>query len=103
LIEGLVGFAIDGVACQAELAFLHDTAPNAKRIERYLRDLQRLPPPAELADKVELTERFVFLEAVQFTARDGIQFLQKLPGAREFDMPAERIPEGINWDLALRN
>jgi hypothetical protein len=109
LIEGLVGIAIDSIACRADLAYLDRAKPNAKRIESCLRDLQKLPPLPEIADKVNLTERFVFLEIVTMIDRHGIQYLESLsdpvPGGRSkgSNPLAELMLAGIDWDPALRN
>jgi hypothetical protein len=71
IIDALVGIAIDGVACKADLAFLAETKPNAKRIEHCLRDLQNLPTFPALADKLDLGERFLFLDSAMGMAREG--------------------------------
>jgi hypothetical protein len=105
LIEGLVGVSIDNVASKADLAFLDRAKLTDRGIESCLRDLQKLPPVPDMANKLELGERFVFLETTQMLARGGIQDLQSLlgiTGTKECMPTAERIPEGINWDVTLR-
>ncbi|HEV3257927.1 MAG TPA: hypothetical protein VG013_13660, partial [Gemmataceae bacterium] len=105
LIEGLVGIAIDNVASKADLAFLERSKPNAKRIENCLRDLQRLPPFPETADKVDLGERFFFLDNVMMMDRYGIQHLENLSdggGSKGSNPLADRALTGIDWDPALQ-
>ncbi len=104
LIEFLVGVAIDGSACRADLAFLERTKPDAERIKSCLRDLRRLPAIPGLADKVDLAERFGFLETVALVNRDGSRVLEDLAGGagKEFANLGERALRNVDWDPALR-
>jgi hypothetical protein len=104
LIEGLTSIAIENIACQAELAFLDRAKPTAQRIQDCLKDLHGLPPLADPADQVGLGERFMFLDALQTMAQKDSQPLESLFGdaaAKECKLPVQ-VPEGINWDAALR-
>ena len=58
LIEGLVGLALDDIACCADLSFLDCINPDAKRFQKCLSDLRELPSLPAVADKVDLGERF---------------------------------------------
>src|SRR5262249_45457531 len=71
LVEGLVGYAIDGMASRAELGFLEHTKPDVKRIESCMRDLRNLPPFPSVGEKVDLGERFMFLDSVMMIDRYG--------------------------------
>jgi hypothetical protein len=104
LIEFLVGVAIDHIAADSELAFLSGTKPDARRAEAYLRDLQKLPPLPALADRVGLTERFVFLESVSLIARGSPGVLQGLidEQAGERDPRVAQRLAAVDWDPALR-
>src|SRR5207249_11357859 len=62
IIEHLVGIAIETMACDADLVLLDRTKLDAKTLQSYLADLQKLPPMPPLADVVDLFERFGFLE-----------------------------------------
>jgi hypothetical protein len=111
LFEGLVGIAIDLVACRADLAFLDRARPDAKRIDRCLRDLRALPPLPDLAEKVNLGDRFMFLDIVMQVDRRGLQFLKDLSDDRAGQPAtfleriqegfAQRMLDGIDWDPAL--
>jgi hypothetical protein len=60
----------------------------------------------ELAAKVDLFERFMFLDAVMMMDRGGIQALQSLSGgaaAKPADQKTKAALENIDWDSALRN
>jgi hypothetical protein len=105
VIEFLVGVALDHIASQADLAFLERTRPKAERIAGYLRDLQQLPPFPAVADKVDLAERFTFLETVTLVDRHGLRYLEGLAGGAGGDLPAfdERVVlRDIDWNPALR-
>jgi peroxiredoxin/mono/diheme cytochrome c family protein len=110
LIEGLIGIAIDNQAARADLAYLERVQTDAKRIESCLRDLQKLPPTPELADKVNLGERLAILDMVMSVDRRGIKYLEGLTaqGQANDSNPlgaflAELILKDIDWDPALRN
>ncbi|HLW64827.1 MAG TPA: hypothetical protein VKS79_05860 [Gemmataceae bacterium] len=97
LIEGLVGMGMENLTSLADLAFLDWSGPNATQIEAYLKDLQALPPPASLADKVDLLERMEFLEALLMIDRDGPKVLEEFKGVLD-----EKLLQGIDWDAAMR-
>jgi hypothetical protein len=104
LIEYLVGVAIDQITSNSDMGFLAGTKPDAKRAERYLRDLQNLPPFPAAADKVDVTERFVFLEQVSLLNRRGNHFLAGVidPKDEGGGQRVERKLGAIDWDPALR-
>jgi hypothetical protein len=105
LIQVLVCISIDRGASGADLAFLDRAKLDAKRIEKCLRDLQKLPPLPDLAEKVNLGERFVFLDMVMLIARHGLDYLEVLGGGKpsEPNPFAELMLAGTDWDPALRN
>jgi hypothetical protein len=106
LIEGLVGMAIQGVASKAELAFLDHTKADAKRVESYLRDLQKLPPLPPVADNVDLGERLFFLDSLMMIDRHGMRYLEGLTAvgkAKEANPMGDLLLKGIDWDPALQN
>jgi hypothetical protein len=109
LIEGLVGVAIDGIASRADLAFLDAGKLDANQLKKRLADLQDLPPMALMADKMNLTELFTFLETVMILDREGVGYLETLSTVQ----PDKEDPWGklftsvfladIQWDTALCN
>jgi hypothetical protein len=106
LIEALVGFAIDAIAAKADLVILDSTKLTAKQLRDCLRDLRQLPAMPALADKVNLAERFVFLEAVLMIDREGLRYLEALSGGETPKAPTaimQRLQGKIDWDPALRN
>jgi hypothetical protein len=87
LIEALVGYAIESIATQATLAFIEHAKPDRKRLARYLADLQRMPPPCDIAEKVDMLERCTLLDVVQHMHRDGMGYLETLadgPGRKPY-------------------
>jgi hypothetical protein len=104
LIEGIVGIAMDAVASNADLAFLETAKLDRQHIYACLRDLQKLPPLPDIAAKVTLTERFVFLDIIMMVNRGGIQtfeILAQRQGSKQPDPAANRFLD-TNWDPALR-
>src|SRR5207248_1963477 len=63
LIEELVGIALDSIASRADLAYLERANLSARQLKDRLRDLRRLPAMPTVADKVDLGERFMFLDS----------------------------------------
>jgi peroxiredoxin len=108
LIEGLIGVAIDGLAAKADLAYLEAIQTDPKRIEGCVRDLQKLPPPPQITDKLNLGERFSLLDTILMVDRHGIEYLEGLVDGQTKDsnplkaVLVEQIVSGIDWDPALR-
>ncbi|HYT92655.1 MAG TPA: hypothetical protein VEL76_28320 [Gemmataceae bacterium] len=104
-IESLVGIAIDTIANHADLVYLERSKLNAKQLAERLRDLQRLPPMPTMADRVDLGERFVFLDCVLSVASGRDAVLGGIAaGQRKALTPKDKEAlASIHWDLALRN
>jgi hypothetical protein len=105
LIELLVGIALDAIASKAEVAFVEHAKPDAKRARACLKDLESLPPMPVLQDKLEVTERFIMLDAVCHLRRDGIEILDGLTNFREHgdkDSVANKALAGMDWTPALK-
>ena len=107
LIELLVGIAIDAIASNADLAFLDNPKLTAKQIRACLKDLQDLPPMPKVPDRIDLGERFMYLDCVQMVHRGGVKLLQ---GFARDDLPLpedtsklEKALAAIDWTPALRN
>lgn len=104
VIESLAGIAIDQVATQADIVFLQAAEPDAAACRNYLRDLSSLPPIPGLADRINLHERFVYLDLLQMIRREGIDFLRGFDGIGRKASPAQiKALEGIDWAPALRD
>jgi tetratricopeptide (TPR) repeat protein len=105
-IEALVGIAIEQIANNAELTYLERAKLTAPQVRKCLQDLQSLPPIPPLADKIDLGERFMFLDCVQMVRRDGIGALEVLSGGKtpeKLDPKAQQNLGMIDWAAAFRN
>jgi hypothetical protein len=100
LIELLVGIAIDAIAGKADPAFLEQAALKNEQISKCLRELRELRPMPMAANKVDLGERFMFLDAVVMLDRDGAEALDASKAAQPFLSLFQRK---INYERALRN
>lgn len=93
LIEGLVGIAIDTIACNAEIVFLAEADLKTDQIRKCLNDLRKLPPMPSFADKIDVCERFMFLDVVMMVERNGLKTLEGLAGG---------TPKSSNfWDKSM--
>jgi hypothetical protein len=102
LLEDLVGIAIFNIARDADLAYLERAKLTAKQVQDRLKDLQGLPPLPPMADKVDLLERFTYLESVQLIRRGSVGMLAG--GKAKKPSPEElKALESIDWEPALRN
>jgi hypothetical protein len=71
LIESLVGIAICQIANNTTLAYIEQAKLTSKQVAERLKDLQKLPPLAAYADKLDIGERFMGLDALQNIRRFG--------------------------------
>ena len=72
LVDAMVADAIEAVACGGDQVLLQHSRLSAATATKMLSDLRKLPPLSNMADKIDLNERFMFLDAVGFVARNGI-------------------------------
>ena len=71
LIESLVGIAISQIASNATLAYLEHANLTSKQVRARLKELQALPKFTPVADKIDIGERMVGLDALQNIRRGG--------------------------------
>jgi hypothetical protein len=104
-VEALVGIGIDHLAGTADLTYLEHAKLSARQAHERLKDLQGLAPLPPLADKIDLHERFLYLDSVQLIRRGGIGKLEGLAGGKAWkpDADERRALEKIDWAPALRN
>jgi hypothetical protein len=103
LIEDLVGVAIDHITSLADLAYLEHANLSGTQIRERLKDLQALPPFPPLVDKIDLLERFTYLELIQLIRRRGPTILDTLSdgAAKEGISGNARDMEKIDWEPIL--
>jgi hypothetical protein len=106
LIESLVGYAIDAIASGADLNYLGRARLSTRHIKDCLSDLRRLPPMPAVAERLDLCERFMFLDIIMTLDRVGPQALEALLGSpllpTSADARIRRTLEDIDWDAVLR-
>ncbi len=127
IVDCLIAVAIDGVAERADLALLDAIKSDTKRLQKCLGDLQKLPPVPEIADKVNLCERYTQLEMLMTIDRDSEKFLKSLSTVislsyafsdtfggsawptnekdrtKLVNLISDLIGKDLDWDPALRN
>lgn len=104
LIEGLVGFAIEQIACQGDIAFLDRTKPDGNTIVACLKDLRSLPSIPDVAEKIDLSERFMFLDHIMQFDRQGMSYLTNMGGGQRAHAGLdEGALANIDWNPALEN
>ncbi len=103
LAEGMVGVKLDQVVADADLVFLNKAGPTAQMIEGCMRDLIALSPLPEVADKIDLCERFMFLDTVVLTNRHGqahLDLVAKELGRWAPGYTDDALP-GIDWNPTM--
>src|SRR5262245_6025607 len=105
LIEALVGYALNQIASNATLAYLERAKLDSKQILARLKELQDLPPIPPIADKIELGERIMYLDSLQFLRRGGVGQLEGLAGGQVKKPTPEELQalDMIDWEPALRS
>jgi len=97
LIESLVGLSIRLLVQNPTLAYLEKTPLTSKQILTKLKELQGLPPLANMVDKIDLGERLVTLDSLQAIRSGRSDGPNKIPN--EEDLAAL---DKIDWGAALR-
>jgi hypothetical protein len=104
LIDGLVGLAIEGIANRAVLGLLGSGKLSAEQILACSRDLDALPKLPDIAEKMQVGERFVFLSSLMLLDAYGIRYLRALADAETDETEAafaNLILDDVNWDPVL--
>jgi hypothetical protein len=109
LIELLIGIASEQITVKAELVFLvHSKLPSDQIMAHWL-EIIKLRPPSPVADKLDLTERFVLLQLIMGMASQGPAYLEIETNRGASTAPTARsagsslFTHSINYDPAFRN
>lgn len=99
LIELLVGIAIDAIVSNADLAFLENAKLDSKQALAKLKALQSLPPFPRTVEKIDLTERLMFLDCLRLVRTGGVKNLQGLidGSGLELDEDEAKGLKKIDW------
>jgi hypothetical protein len=85
MIEALVANAFNGIACSGDAAVARHGNLTAEQARRFLADLRQLGPLPNMIDKIDVAERFQFLDSVTSMARDGPAALADVDGSDDED------------------
>jgi hypothetical protein len=111
LIEALVAIAVDGLACAGDQGLLAGVRLSARQAASMREDLAKLPPLPVMADKIDLGERFIFLDCVAMLAREGLSSLNNLVNLVHGNKKSDGIltsaldavgRSAVDWDHILR-
>ncbi len=71
VVEAFVAFSIEETACAGDQALLQHAHLTATQVAKMREDLDRLPPMPKMADKLDVAERFTYLNIVSDYSRQG--------------------------------
>jgi hypothetical protein len=83
LADVLYSVDLDGLACAGDQVFLQSVKLSAADVAKFRADLQGLPPLPKVVDRIDVTERFAFLDGIALVAREGISAADKLTEDQE--------------------
>ncbi len=105
LIEALAGIGMDRVTDIGDQGLL-SARLTAAQIGRMRADLDALPPLAKMVDKINVSERFWYLDSVGMVAREGFSSMSGLSGGSKpegtFESLLDSATAGVDWDVVLR-
>ena len=106
-IEVLIAYAIDGIACSGDAAVAHHGNLTSEQARRFRADLRQLGPLPGVVDKINVAERFAFLDSVSAMAREGPAAFAESAGSDEEPSWLEtqlskRGARLLEWDEVLR-
>ena len=99
LIEILVGQSISQIANRATLAFIERAGPDEQQVTRYLSDLDSIPRRPDVVERIDITERCGFLDAVQMMARSGSTRALGEASGNLLPVPSKT---SVEWDTVMR-
>jgi hypothetical protein len=105
LIEMLVGIAMEHIVGRSEMVFVDRSKLSSQAIISRWHDVADLPPMSAIADKVDLTERFVCLQMIMGVAHYGPEYINS-PAAmvlKSNRLWSRLFTHNINFDSAFRN
>ncbi len=109
LIEGLVGIAIDGIGFELDNRLINTPSISKASLSKLQSQLEKLPSISSLAAKIDLTERYMYLDTTISIARHGPQALSMATnGSAAEDSPiltslAKTVSGSlVDWDLVLK-
>lgn len=107
LIDALVSIAIDRMASRADTVLAASGKLSAEEITAYVAKLEKLPPLPDMIEKVDISERYMFLDCVAGLARSGPAALTAIEGGGSVSEFKKVMLKAIadmmvDWDEVLR-
>jgi len=112
LIDSLVGIAIDSLACQADVTVAHYGKLPPEKLKAWREKLQGLTPLLSVVEKIDVGERFSYLDVTFGIVRFGpsaLNQLDELSGASEDEKPGFKdivsramLNTMSDWDDVMR-
>jgi hypothetical protein len=101
---------LEGRTCAGDQALLQHANLTAIQAAKMRNDLDRLPAMSKMADKLDVAERFEYLDIVSYCSRQGLASLagcEKMSGGKELANTIKSlIHHGagteVDWDIVLR-
>lgn len=103
LTEGVVGIKLDQIISDADLVFLSLAKPSGETVQECMVDLLALPPLPDVAEKIDVCERFAFLDTVMLANRHGYAHLEAV-GKQLTRWPPGYTDDaltGIDWNPTI--
>ena len=107
LIEGLVGVAISQIASAIDRHILATHGLDAKQLQTHLGALKSLPPMSSFIDKINVSERYMFLDTTIHVAKYGTFTMGLLDGSPNTPQLTSDLGKAlssslVDWDHVLR-
>ncbi len=107
LIDVLVAYAIDSMACHGDAALAVSGKLSAEQAAAYRARLEALPPLPNAVGAIDVSERYMFLDCVAGLARSGPAALSALDGGGDGSQFSQALLKAmtdtmIDWDEILR-
>jgi hypothetical protein len=104
LIDYLVGTAINQIATNADIIYLDQLDLNVEQLARCRRDLASLPPMPSVAQKLDWTERMMFLDSALLLGCGQLNALDlgTVPSTGMEALATRLALLSVDWNVVLR-
>jgi membrane protease YdiL (CAAX protease family) len=117
VVEGLRACSIEHAACDGDQALLQHGHLTAAQASKMRQDLDQLSAMPKMADKLDVADRFTYLDNVSHYSREGVRSLAWCIDVAELEELAPELNElentikslihygagtEVDWDLSLR-
>lgn len=109
LVEGLVGIAISGIASSVDRKIIASSKISTEQLKEHLARLQSLPTMPSMVDKINITERYMYLDTTIAVAKYGPSALNITTGSAAKPNPIVKQVANllsssfIDWDNVMKN